>query len=162
MDNTQELRLEVHRLYQLHTGNDLSKIEVPEVEVDTNADLETLVRDGVRNLIALSRSSVAVEPSWIPAAQVVESAERLIVIMEIPGVKQSDVTAEVHDGNLSVSGIKKSESQEGEVVTISEVSRGRFHRSFPLSQSVDTASLNTKMDAGILTLELDKKQQKDQ
>ena len=97
----------------------------------------------------------------IPAAQVVESTEKLIIRMEIPGVRQADVKIEIADGNLSISGTKKRKSEEGEVVTIGEAMEGRFHRSFPLSGVIDTDSLETKMDAGILTLKLAKKQKAD-
>src|SRR5262245_35202917 len=66
---------------------------------------------------------------WTPPMDVHEDKDSVYVKIEVPGMKREDIQVSLHEGNLSISGERKEESQrkEGEVYR-SERFFGRFQR----------------------------------
>lgn len=95
--------------------------------------------------------------SFVPAVDLVDTAESIIVKMEIPGVDVKDVQVSVQENVLTISGEKKSEKEEkGKTWYRREASYGRFSRSLPLPTAVDSERVEASTDAGILTVTLPK------
>ena len=49
------------------------------------------------------------DPSWSPRIDVFEKDNRLVTRVDLPGVKREDVSVEVTDGHLALSGTRKEE-----------------------------------------------------
>src|SRR5687768_2758315 len=75
---------------------------------------------------------------WIPAMDLVESEDHLVLRADLPGMTEDDVEIEIKDGVLTISGERKSESeQKGEGFHRVERAFGRFSRSLSLPDGVD-------------------------
>lgn len=96
---------------------------------------------------------------WLPAMEIVEKDDALIVTAELPGVSLNDVNITVEEGLLSISGEKKEEKEMGKVESryhVWERRYGSFKRSFTLPQAVDTSKIAADFANGILTVTLPK------
>jgi len=95
---------------------------------------------------------------FVPAVDIYDDGEKVVVKLEIPGVKEEDVDIRVENQTLSVRGERKFEAEEKQE-NFQRVERryGSFYRSFTLPTSVDTENIGATYDAGVLKLELKKK-----
>ena len=95
---------------------------------------------------------------FAPAVDVYENGEKLVLKLDIPGIKEEDLDIRVENQTLSVRGERKFESEEKEEnFHCIERRYGSFYRSFSLPTSVDTENVQANYDAGVLRLELKKK-----
>lgn len=95
---------------------------------------------------------------FVPAVDIYDDGEKVLLKLEIPGVKESDVDIRVENQTLTVRGERKFETEEKQE-NYQRVERhyGSFYRSFTLPTSVDTENIGATYDAGVLKLELKKK-----
>jgi HSP20 family protein len=96
--------------------------------------------------------------SFVPAVDVYEDAQKLVLKLEVPGIKQDDLDIRVENQTLVVKGERKLESEEKEE-NFHRIERrfGSFVRSFTLPQTVDTNAIKADYDAGVLTISVGKK-----
>ena len=78
----------------------------------------------------------------------------------MPGVKKEDVKVAIDNQRVTIEGETKHEEEkrEGENVVYAERSARKFMRSFMLPTEVDDATADAKLEDGVLTLTLPKKQ----
>ncbi len=110
-------------------------------------------RDG-GNLPELRQRSIG----WgVLAAEVFDDDARVVVRMEVPGMKRSDLDVEVIDDLLVVRGRKRMEreSTHGRYHVL-ECAYGRFERAIPLPARVDGNAARAKYRRGVLRIELPK------
>jgi HSP20 family protein len=96
---------------------------------------------------------------WMPAVTVSETKDELLLTAELPGMKEDDITIELENNVLTVSGEKNEVREEGEderKYHVYERSFGSFSRSFTLPRSVDPANIVANFEHGILTVKLPK------
>ena len=89
---------------------------------------------------------------WAPKVDVLEKDNRLITRVDLPGVKQEDVSVEVADGQLTISGERKSETEKknnGNVYR-AECQYGSFYRTVPLPQGVKPEDVKATFANGVL------------
>jgi HSP20 family protein len=90
---------------------------------------------------------------WSPAADVYETPEEIVLQVELPGVKLSDVRLEALDGKLRVSGHRRAESQyEPKDFVRMERIYGNFSREFVIPASIDPSRIKATLRAGILRI----------
>jgi len=96
--------------------------------------------------------------SFVPAVDVYEDAQALVLQLEVPGVKQSDLDIRLENQTLTVKGERKLEA-EAKQENYHRIERrfGSFVRTFTLPQTVDTEAITAAYDAGVLTISLAKK-----
>jgi HSP20 family protein len=96
--------------------------------------------------------------SFVPPVDVYENGEKVVLKLEIPGIKPEDVDIRVENQSLTVRGERKFEKEEKEE-NFHRIERryGSFFRSFSLPTSVDTENVAANYDSGVLKLELKKK-----
>jgi len=96
--------------------------------------------------------------SFAPAVDVFENAEKVVLKLDIPGIKEQDLDIRVENQALTVRGERKFEAEEKEE-NFHRIERryGSFYRSFSLPTSVDTENVQASYEAGVLKLELKKK-----
>jgi HSP20 family protein len=95
--------------------------------------------------------------SFIPAAEIQETAEAVHLKVEIPGLEAKDLDVQVTAEAVSITGERKSETRtEEKGVTRSEFRYGKFRRVVPLPTRVQNDKVEAEYQNGILTLNLPK------
>ena len=132
-------------------------------EWDALKELKT-VQARMNNLFenALARTSFDSEGgvgAWSPVADVVETDERIVTSLEIPGVEHSEISVRVVDDDLVVEGERRMarETSEGEQFHRVERSYGAFARRFALPSTVDRESVEATYRQGVLRVTLMKR-----
>ena len=87
-----------------------------------------------------------------PSIEVVESANELKVTAELPGLDENDVDIHLAGGVLTISGEKKTESEDKERL-FSERYYGRFERRIPV-EDIDEEGVSASFRNGVLTVTL--------
>jgi HSP20 family protein len=94
---------------------------------------------------------------WGPSMDIAEADDHFTVTVELPGTKREDVSVEVHNGQLTIRGEKKSEREEKkEHRRYVERRFGSFSRSFTLPPTADPDKVEASFDNGVLTLRIAK------
>jgi HSP20 family protein len=98
--------------------------------------------------------------SWVPAVDVAEEGDELIVRAELPGMREEDIEIEFENGILTLKGERKFEEEKKER-NYHRIERayGRFVRSFTLPRSVDAENIAATYDQGILELTIPKREE---
>ena len=92
---------------------------------------------------------------WMPAMDVYETEDKVVVSVELPGMTAEDVEVSVEDSTLTVSG-KREFSSEVKEESYHRIERhyGTFSRTFSLPPTVDTAKVAAEYKNGVLTVRL--------
>ena len=100
------------------------------------------------------------EATWVPAIDVAETQERFVITAELPGVEPSDVDISVENSILALRGERKfyRETNEDDFHRI-ERRFGTFVRSITLPSTADPERVNASFDAGVLTIEVPKREE---
>ena len=94
---------------------------------------------------------------WIPAMDLVETQDHLVLRGDLPGLTEDDIDIEIKDSVLTVSGERKAENEEkGEGYHRVERSFGSFSRSLTLPRGVDPERVEAKFDKGVLEVRIPK------
>jgi HSP20 family protein len=95
-----------------------------------------------------------------PALDLYTTPEAVIAKVALPGVKPDDVDIQVADDMVTIAGSFKEEKETTEAGYVCrELSRGSFHRTFPLPAAVRTDAATATFVDGMLTLTLPKTEQ---
>lgn len=96
--------------------------------------------------------------AWVPPVDISETDTQYLIEMEIPAVAIEDVSVQVKDGLLSISGERRREQEaEGRRHRV-ERQYGNFARSFQLPEDADEESIDAAAKAGVLTLTVAKRE----
>jgi HSP20 family protein len=97
--------------------------------------------------------------NFIPAVDIYEDAQQIVLKLEVPGIKQEDLDVQVENQSLTVKGERKFEKNEKEE-NFHRIERryGSFARTFTLPQTVDAGSVKANYEHGVLTISLAKKE----
>jgi HSP20 family protein len=97
---------------------------------------------------------------WIPAMDLVETEDHLVLRADLPGMSEDDVEIEIKDGVLTVSGERRNE-QESRSEGFYRVERatGRFSRSLSLPDGIDAGKVAASFDRGVLEVQIPKPEQ---
>jgi HSP20 family protein len=97
--------------------------------------------------------------NFVPAVDVYEDEHKLVLKLEVPGIKQQDLDVRVENQTLTVKGERKFENEEKEE-NFHRIERrfGSFARSFTLPLTVDTNAIGAKYENGVLAIQLAKKE----
>jgi HSP20 family protein len=107
-------------------------------------------------LSELARASQLLS-GWTPAIDMHEDKDNVYVRAELPGMKREDIELTLHEGALSISGERKSESssKEGQAHR-AERFFGRFQRTVMLPSPVNNDRVSAHYKDGVLTITLPK------
>ncbi len=94
---------------------------------------------------------------WEPAVDVYETATEVVVLMELAGVKQSDIEVVVEDNTLVVRGQRRDATPGAKKTYYQmEIHRGPFERGVLLPAEVDPNRTRASFEDGILEVVLPK------
>ena len=92
-----------------------------------------------------------------PALDVEESPEDYIVRANVPGIKQDDISVNIHEDVLTIAGETVSEARgEDSKVLIRERRSGKFSRSLRFPTVVNGEAVAASYDDGVLSITLPK------
>ena len=93
---------------------------------------------------------------WVPAMDLVETDDHFILRADLPGLDAGDVTIEVEDGVLTLSGERTVEHEEKEGFYRVERASGAFRRSLSLPDGIDLEAIAAAFDKGVLEIRIPK------
>lgn len=97
---------------------------------------------------------------WSPTTDVLETKDALIIRAELPGMTEKDISVEMENGILTISGERKFEEETKEK-TYHRVERafGKFVRTLTLPTNVEADKIKATFNEGLLELTIPKKEE---
>jgi HSP20 family protein len=93
----------------------------------------------------------------VPALDIVEQENEIVVNAELPGVKKEDVKITFENNILTLSSEQKpSEVSEKDTVLLKEIRNSGFDRSVKFGYQIDATKISAEMSDGVLTITLPK------
>jgi HSP20 family protein len=129
------------------------------VRWDPGRELDTLQTDinRVFDTFFGDRTAEDATRRWIPAMDLVETDDHLVLKADLPGLDEEDVNIEIKDGVLTVSGERRTEHEDSSNgYHRVERAYGRFSRSLSLPQGVDADQVQAEFDKGVLEVRIPK------
>jgi HSP20 family protein len=98
--------------------------------------------------------------AWAPTTDIVETKDALLIRCELPGIDEKNVSVEIENGVLTISGERKLEevTKEKNFHRI-ERAYGQFVRSFTLPPNFASENVKATFTDGLLELTLPKKEE---
>lgn len=93
---------------------------------------------------------------YLPSTDIVETADKLFVYMDMPGVDRDNVNVRLEKNVLTVEGAVESKPYADLKPLYSEYNIGHFSRSFDVSNKIDHSGIEAKIENGVLILTLPK------
>ena len=98
---------------------------------------------------------------FTPNADIAETDKSFEFSFDLPGVKKSDLSIEMNNGNITISGERKMRNNKnGKNYHSLESSYGKFSRSFELPTGINENKINAKFTDGILNISIPKDEKK--
>jgi HSP20 family protein len=96
--------------------------------------------------------------AFVPPVDVYEDEHKIVLKLEVPGLKESDLDIQIENNVLTVKGERKFEKEEKEE-NFHRIERryGSFYRSFTIPNTVNPDSVKASYEAGVLKVELEKR-----
>ncbi len=157
----------VERLYQALTGSQAPPVaEEPDVPIPVEKDAAEFMTERLDRLIdALGQSlgqpgaegappsPSATETPWSPPITVWESADGLMVLLEVPGVSREDLQLSDEGDSLTVKGHRKLD-HDGMRLRMTERPLGPFRRRIILPRGAGGGDLQAKLREGVLEIRI--------
>jgi len=139
----------------------LIRYQAPEMSTWPSFDRWASLRDEMNRLFDLPMmGSPAREAQlfsgWTPALDLYQTADNVVAVVELPGMRKEDIDISLHDGMLTIAGERQSSSGDGENAERTERFSGKFRRSISLPTRVDASKVSATYKDGILTVTLPK------
>ena len=125
----------------------------PRPPVSALALLQQEVGELVQRLSLLDRADRLPGSEWSPAVDVFESRDRLVVVMEVPGLPPDSLRVVYRERELVLAGERRARrTGPGATFLCLERPHGRFERTIPLDVAVDVARARASLAGGLLTV----------
>jgi HSP20 family protein len=95
---------------------------------------------------------------FTPEVDIFEADRELTLLADMPGVDANDISIDLQDGVLTLSGDVKSWKNAEETEVLTEFETGKYYRQFTLSDAIDQDKINARLEGGVLRLTLPKAQ----
>jgi len=117
--------------------------------------LQQEVNELFQRLALVDRSDRLPGSEWQPAVDVFEARDRMVVIVEVPGLVPESIKVAFRDRAVVVTGTRQAH-RPGTGVSFHCLERphGRFERVLPLDVPVDVAHARATLARGVLTVTL--------
>ena len=107
----------------------------------------------------LEKAEQKSEIEFVPAVNTREADDAYFIEADLPGVKKKDISIDIHDNILTISGERAvtKEREEDEFYRLESL-YGKFERSFSLPEDIDTEKIEAEAKDGVLTVKIPKAQ----
>ena len=120
-------------------------VDTKELEVTEKREVDTSVHQELRS------------GNWfVPAADIYETTEKVVLVMDMPGVCSECAHVNIVDDELIVTGHVTHGEDEDDYVLYREYDVGHYHRHFGLPEAVDRNQIEAIMADGTLTVAMSK------
>jgi len=103
------------------------------------------------------RSVIFSQRTWQPATDIYETADAVVVVVDLAGVPEDEIQLVVARDSLTIRGERREVDQQGErTYSLIEIPFGPFERIVPLPRPVDPESAAASYRAGFLRVTLPK------
>ena len=140
----------------------LIRYQSPEMTTWPSFDRWVDLRDELNNLFDLPMMGNFARQGqlfsgWTPALDLYQTADNVVAVVEVPGMRKEDIDISLHDGMLTIAGERTSVANDGgENAERTERFSGKFRRSISLPARVDAGKVSATYKDGILTVTLPK------
>ncbi|RJR40978.1 MAG: Hsp20/alpha crystallin family protein [Desulfobacteraceae bacterium] len=93
---------------------------------------------------------------FTPAVDILENEKELKLFADMPGVNAKNLTIDLNENVLTLSGDVEAPDRSDEVDLLREYRTGRYFREFRLSQVIDQRKIEAELKDGVLSLILPK------
>jgi HSP20 family molecular chaperone IbpA len=93
--------------------------------------------------------------AFIPRVDIVETADELLLVADLPGVRPDDLNIRFENGELALHGKVLPRNANADFL-LNEYRVGDFHRAFTISESIDSTRIAASLKNGVLTVHLPK------
>lgn len=93
---------------------------------------------------------------YTPAVDIVEKADELLLMADVPGVRVEDVDINFENGELTLSAKVRTRQPENTRYMEREYGVGDFYRAFRIGESINVAGIRAELTDGVLTVHLPK------
>lgn len=114
---------------------------------------ETTLQKGTGDGLASSEETQGV--TYSPRVDIVESESELLLLADMPGVRESDVDVRFNNGELTLHARRTVAPAPAEPL-LWESQAGDFFRSFRITERIDASKISAELKNGVLTLHLPK------
>jgi HSP20 family protein len=98
---------------------------------------------------------------WLPAMDLLETENDFVLRADLPGLSESDVNIELENNVLTISGERKSETEERkEGYYRVERASGSFSRSLTLPDGIDPDAVKATFERGVLEVRIPKPEER--
>jgi HSP20 family protein len=119
--------------------------EEKEIAVEEKQEVDTSIHQELRS------------GNWfVPAADIYETPERIVLVIDMPGVCFDCAHVNIVDDELIVTGHVTHGEDQDDYVLYREYDVGHYHRHFGLPEVIDRAKIEATMADGVLTLTMPK------
>lgn len=116
--------------------------------------------DPLRDLFTLQerieRMADAGAAGWTPPVDLYETADRYVLVAELPGLSRDDIDIRVQDGTVTLEGRRQSPAVPCERYHRVERGHGAFRRRFSVPVPIDSPGVTADLKDGVLTITLPK------
>jgi HSP20 family protein len=116
---------------------------------------QSLEVQGKKELVSKEEKTVPAR-YFVPATDIYETDDGLMVVMEVPGVERKDIDINVENEVIRVEGRIDTSKYDGLDPLYTEYNVGHFARNFTLSNKIDQQKIGAQLEDGVLTLTLPK------
>ncbi len=96
------------------------------------------------------------EPWVAPLVDIYETQDDYFLTANMPGVSKEDIKIKLEDGHLVIMGRVNFDEAANRKYVLKELESGNFYRRFKISEGIDEAKIDAKLENGILSVVLPK------
>ena len=106
--------------------------------------------------VPASAEQIKPGPVFTPNVDIFETDKEIIMLADIPGVKAPDLTIDLRDDTLTLTGEVKPLNHPEEEDILIEYQVGSYYRQFTLAEVIDQSKIDAELNNGILRRTLPK------
>jgi HSP20 family protein len=91
-----------------------------------------------------------------PNVDILEQADELLVLADMPGAKSDAIDVKFEDGTLEITAAVSPRREDGLASLLQEYGVGDYYRSFQVSEAIDASKITAEYADGVLKLRLPK------
>ncbi len=95
-------------------------------------------------------------PVFTPNVDIFETDREIVMLADIPGVKAEDLTIDLQDDTLTLTGEVKPVDRQNKEDILIEYQIGSYYRQFNLAELIDQNKIDATLSNGVLRLGLPK------
>ena len=92
-----------------------------------------------------------------PPVDVYETPDMVVLLADVPGLAKENLRLDVEDDEVTISGAFEETDSGGEKL-IDECTYGEYRRTFILADTIDREKITAKLNDGVLTVTLPKRE----